>query len=296
MVSRMNDCQLLFDVGGTFLKAIVADSDRRLIEDAEYEVPMPSSGSRDEIIGALVTAVTRGAALAEERGMRIAGVAVDFPGPFDYNAGMSLMEHKFQSIRNVNLTGILKSHPALGSDAALAGEMMCGNARDFRNAALVTLGTGLGFACCIDSVLQLNPYGSPLISIFRMPYGGGILEDFVSKRGITRLYREMSGCVKNEITVAEIASAAFEGDDAARRAFAEAGGILGRVLAPILAENNIECLLCGGQISKSFELFGPALSENLKDVAQPRLIAPAKNITTAPFYGLLASLIQEPSR
>lgn len=76
----------------------------------------------------------------------------------------------------------------------------------------------------------------------------------------------------------------------------EAGGILGRVLAPILAENNIECLLCGGQISKSFELFGPALSENLKDVAQPRLIAPAKNITTAPFYGLLASLIQEPSR
>lgn len=59
MVSRMNDCQLLFDVGGTFLKAIVADSDRRLIEDAEYEVPMPSSGSRDEIIGALVTAVTR---------------------------------------------------------------------------------------------------------------------------------------------------------------------------------------------------------------------------------------------
>lgn len=306
MVSRMNDCQLLFDVGGTFLKAVIADSDRKLIEDAEYEVPMPSSGSRDEIIGALVTAVTRGAALAEERGMRIAGVAVDFPGPFDYNAGMSLMEHKFQSIRNVNLTDILKSHPALGSDvpvrflhdvnAALAGEMMCGNARDFRNAALVTLGTGLGFACCIDSVLQLNPYGSPLISIFRMPYGSGILEDFVSKRGITRLYREMSGCVKNDITVAEIASAAFEGDDAARRAFAEAGGILGRVLAPILAENNIECLLCGGQISKSFELFGPTLSENLKDVAQPRLIAPAKNITTAPFYGLLASLIQESSR
>ena len=121
MVSRMNDCQLLFDVGGTFLKAIVADSDRRLIEDAEYEVPMPSSGSRDEIIGALVTAVTRGAALAEERGMRIAGVAVDFPGPFDYNAGMSLMEHKFQSIRNVNLTGILKSHPALGSDVPEIG-------------------------------------------------------------------------------------------------------------------------------------------------------------------------------
>ena len=46
MVSRMNDCQLLFDVGGTFLKAVIADSDRKLIEDAEYEVLMPSSGSR----------------------------------------------------------------------------------------------------------------------------------------------------------------------------------------------------------------------------------------------------------
>ena len=47
----MNDCLLLFDVGGTFLKAVIADSDRRLIEDAEFSVPMPSSGSREEITG-----------------------------------------------------------------------------------------------------------------------------------------------------------------------------------------------------------------------------------------------------
>lgn len=301
MVSRMNECLLLFDVGGTFLKAVVADSDRRLVEDAEFSVPMPSSGSREEIIGALVTAVTRGAALAEERGMRIAGVAIDFPGPFDYNEGMSLMEHKFQAIRSVNLTEILKSHPALGKDipvrfrhdvnAALLGEMSCGNAKGFKNAAIVTLGTGLGFACCLDSVLQVNPYGSPLITIFRLPYGDGILEDYVSKRGITRLYQEMSGCQKNDITVAEIASAAFDGDEAARRTFAEVGRILGKTLAPIFVEKGIECLLCGGQISKSFELFAPALRENLKDVPQLKLIAPAKNIMTAPFYGLLESLV-----
>lgn len=297
----MNDCLLLFDVGGTFLKAIIADSDRRLIEDSEFSVPMPSSGSREEITGALVTAVTRGAALAAGRGMRIAGVAIDFPGPFDYNRGVSMMEHKFQAIRNINLTDILKSHPALGKNipvrflhdvnAALIGEMTHGTARDFKNVALVTLGTGLGFACCLDSELQVNQYGSPRISIFRLPYGNGILEDYVSKRGITRLYGEFAGGFEGDITVAEIATEAFRGNEVARKAFAEAGRILGKTLAPVFAENNIECMLLGGQISKSFELFAPSLRENLKDVSQLKLIAPAKNITTAPFYGLLESLI-----
>ncbi len=300
MVSRMNDCLLLFDVGGTFLKAVIADSDRRLIEDAEFSVPMPSSGSREEITGALVTAVTRGAALAAGRGMRIAGVAVCFPGPFDYNRGVSMMEHKFQAIRSVSLTGILRSHPALGADvpvkflhdvnAALVGEMARGRARGFRNAALVSLGTGLGYACCLDSVLQVNPYGSPLITIFRMPYGDGILEDYVSKRGITRLYREQSGCTDGEITVAEIASRAFGGEEAARGAFDRAGRILGGTLAPILTQYGIECLLCGGQISKSFELFAPALRECLRDVPDLKVIAQAENITNAPFYGLLSIL------
>lgn len=297
----MNNAYLLFDVGGTFLKGFVADSDCRLIEESEFSVPMPSSGSKEEIIGSLDTAVSKGASFASARGLRLAGVAMDFPGPFDYNAGVSLMEHKFQAIHSVNLTDAVKAHPALGENvpvrfmhdvnAALLGEMALGNAKGFKNVAIVTLGTGLGFACALDSELQENQYGSPAISIFRRPCREGILEDYVSKRGFTRLYREFSGMEDEDITVAEIARKAFEGDEAARKAFAEAGHILGKAIAPILAENGIECLLFGGQISKSFELFAPALKEELKNVASLKNVSQAKNITAAPFFGLLSTLI-----
>lgn len=300
MASKTNNAYLLFDVGGTFLKGFIAGSDCRLIEETEFSVPMPSSGTREEIIGSLETAVSRGALLASERGLQIAGVALDFPGPFDYNAGVSLMEHKFQAIHSLCLTDVIKAHEAIADgvpvrfmhdvNAALLGEKTLGNGQGYRNVAIVTLGTGLGFACSLNDELQENQYGSPAISIFRRPCGDGILEDFVSKRGFTRLYHEAAGIADSDITVAEIAKKAFGGDEAAKKAFADAGRILGRAIAPILAENGIECLLFGGQISKSFELFAPALREELKDVATLQHIGPARNITAAPFYGLLASI------
>lgn len=300
MVSRMNSSYLLMDVGGTFLKGFVADGEGRLIDGSQFSVPMHSEGSCDEILGSLVTAVTRGACFSAERGLSVAGVGVDFPGPFDYAKGMSYMTHKFQSIFGLDLIEVFSSHPAIlkgtpvrfmhDVNAALLGEMYCGNARGYRNAALVTLGTGLGFACCLDGNLQTNEFGSPRISIFRTPFREGILEDYVSKRGITRLYRENSGDSDSEITVKEIAEKAFSGDEHSKRAFEEAGRILGECIAPIIAENNIECLLFGGQISKSFGLFAPSLRETLKDLQCLRCIEPAKHLTEAPFYGLLSAL------
>ena len=42
MDSTPNNGKLLFDVGGTFLKAVIADGNGRFVPDTEYSVPMPS--------------------------------------------------------------------------------------------------------------------------------------------------------------------------------------------------------------------------------------------------------------
>lgn len=295
-----NSCTLLFDVGGTFLKALVADSAGNLIPESEFSVPMPSDGSRQEIVGALTTSVVRGADFAKQHGLRIAGLGIDFPGPFDYNAGIPRMDHKFQAVYGENLKALLQDMPEIGAEvpvmfmhdvnAALLGEMVYGKACGCANAALVTLGTGLGFACCLNGEIQTSELGSPRISIFKRPYMDGILEDYVSKRGFTRLYKQYSAEEADGITVAEIAAKAFAGDEAARKAFAEAGRILGEAIAPVLSENSIERLLLGGQISKSFELFAPTLREALKGVASLSVVDQAEHLTGAPFYGLMAAV------
>ena len=300
MDSTANNCRLLFDVGGTFLKAVVADAAGELIPASEFSCPMPSDGTREEIVGALTASVARGAAFASAHGFVLSGIGVAFPGPFDFSRGIPLMEHKFRSVYGCSLAEVLHGLPETGPDmpirfmhdvnAALLGEMMYGNARTFGNTALVTLGTGLGFACCLDREVQYSPMGSPRISLFKRPCRDGILEDWVSKRGFLRIHAGLTGQSDPNLTVADLARMAFAGDSAARETFAEAGRILADAIGGVLSELRIECLLLGGQISRSSALLEPALVEGLRDVAGLRRVAPAAHIGEAAFYGLLAGL------
>ena len=275
MGSTRNSCRLLLDVGGTFLKSAVADAAGQLLSGSEFSCPIRSEGSREEIEGSLAAAVARGAAFAAERGMELAGIGIAIPGPFDYAAGVSRMTHKFRSICGVDLRGVLHAMPGVPADAeirfmqdvnaALAGEIARGNAAGYGASALVSLGTGLGFALSRDGRVLCNPAGGPKVVIFNLPYRDGILEDYASKRGFLRIYGELAG-----------------------QTFATVGGILAAALRDLLVEHGVECLLLGGQISRSFAHMEAALRDGLRDVAGLTRIAPAEHIGEAAFYGLLA--------
>lgn len=300
MDSTANSCRLLLDIGGTFTKSVVADSGGELLPGSEYSHPMPSDGTRDEICDSLRATVARGAAFAVRHGLQMAGIGVAVPGPFDYAHGIPRMTHKFQAVNGVSLADMLRELPGVGPgmplafvhdvNAVLLGELARGNARGFRNAAVVTLGTGLGFACALDGEVQYSPLGSPRISIYNRPCRDGILEDWVSKRGFLRTYAELTGRADLALTVADLGRMAGEGDAAARETFAAVGGILAGSLADLLAELRIGCLLFGGQISRSFALLEPALREGLRGVTCLERIAPVAHIGHAAFYGVLAGM------
>ena len=226
MGSTRNSCRLLLDVGGTFLKSAVADAAGQLLSGSEFSCPIRSEGSREEIEGSLAAAVARGAAFAAERGMELAGIGIAIPGPFDYAAGVSRMTHKFRSICGVDLRGVLHAMPGVPADAeirfmqdvnaALAGEIARGNAAGYGASALVSLGTGLGFALSRDGRVLCNPAGGPKVVIFNLPYRDGILEDYASKRGFLRIYGELAGHTDPALTVADLGRMAGEGDARAR--------------------------------------------------------------------------------
>ena len=157
--------KLLLDVGGTFIKC----SDGRTI-------PIDSDGTREEIASSLR------AALGEAD-----SAAIAIPGPFNYNDGTFLMKHKFVDAygeRFANLVGRPSGNFKFIHDVncMLLGEVVSGAGKGYKRAALIALGTGLGFSMYVDGKVLTNETGSPLVSIWKLPYRDGILEDYVSKR------------------------------------------------------------------------------------------------------------------
>ncbi len=273
MDTRATRHKLLLDVGGTFIKC----SDGR-------SIPVDSNGTREEIRASFKEAVGD-LALVDK-------VAIAIPGPFNYDEGTFLMKHKYAAVYGEKFSDLVDAPAGVefrfihDVNCMLLGEVSAGAGFGYVNISLVALGTGLGFAESINGEIQKNQAGSPAVSIFNLPYKEERLEDFISKRGITRLYRDISGENTDGLSVKEIADRAHGGDANAVRAFLEAGHILGKVLAPILERDNIDCLLFGGQISRSFDLMQPALEEELAGVGCLRNISIISDFDNATFNGL----------
>ena len=295
----MRKSYVIIDVGGSFLKSAVLDEDGFVHVPSYFTVKSHAeSDMKEQIIQAFEESIAHGLTFIGDNELETGGIGIAIPGPFNYRDGISLMTHKFQSLYNLNLKDMIAEatgiHPDLpvtfvhDVNAVLMGELWTGNAKDYANAAVACIGTGLGFAHLQNRIVQCNEYGSPLISIFKTPCRQSILEDYVSKRGILKIYGEMAGNeIANTMKVIDIAKLADEGDGSALATFREAGSILSEVLADILTEKNIECLLFAGQISRSFHHFETAIREGLKDVGSLKRIGPVSNIDYAAFYGVL---------
>ena len=241
----------LLDVGGTFVKC----ADGR-------QVPIPSDGSREAIAAALADAVGPAEALK--------GVGIAIPGPFDYAHGIFLMEHKFSAAYGCSFRELarlpehveLKCHHDV--NAMLRGAIhMLGLEKG--NTALVTLGTGLGFAYAVDGRVRYNDMGSPARSLWNIPLaGGGILEDEISARGIRAAYVRLTG--NDRLSVHAIARRAYGGEESALRVFSDLGDRLGEALEGPAGELDTDTLLMGGQIAKSLSLMIRPLQNRLEGI------------------------------
>ncbi len=304
------------DAGGTYFKSgLLARTG--VLAGTFVQHPVNSQGGREEILETYASVLSANLDAARRRRLRVAGIGVSTPGPFDYRAGCSLMRHKFQAIRGLPLPPELRRRLALTPDlpiaflydchAFLLGEHAAGAARGFRNAAGVTLGTGLGMSALADGrILHDGRYGPhPEYVIYNRPYGDAILEERVSSRGILRRYAELAGggtengsgegvagVIEGGVSggvrggVKELADRALAGDRLCLQVFAETAEVLAGQLAPILRRLRAECLLLGGQISKSFDLLGPPLKGRLEQAGMGGVdVRPAENIDHASLIG-----------
>jgi len=257
---------LAFDVGGSHVAAAVC-SGREFRLGPLASALHPSLQTSEAFVDLLYD--LGGKARAGQDG--IVGLMLAVPGPFDLVAGVSLMRHKLPYLYGFDLRGALagrfECRPAQvrflnDADAYLLGEIGAGAARSFRRAVGLTLGTGIGSAFAVDGRLLTEGSGVPNGGeIWNLPYEGGIVEDFVSSRAIVGSYERLTGRKREVVDLATAAAA----DSAAEEAFNEFGKHLGEVIRTQLAGFHADVIVLGGGISRSANLFLPAVRAQLGD-------------------------------
>lgn len=279
---------LVLDIGGTFIKSSVAEkSTGELIAGTGYEVPTCADGTSDGFFNALRKTVDH----ARNSHSDLRGVSVCIPGPFDYTNGISLMEHKFSSIHGKSLTPFFMSMglPVVylhDSTAFLLGELRYGAALGYSSPLGIMLGTGFGFALASGGRICVSEDQRPSVRMWSKPYGDGIVEDYVSRRAIRALYKRRSGC-DDDPDVKEIGTLADDGDIVAQSVFAEIGVHIGRIISTCIPVEAYDCLVLGGQISRSHHFIIPGI---LEAISCP--VFPARHISDAALRGAVGYFLQ----
>jgi glucokinase len=256
---------LVYDVGGSHVSAAVClDRDLRL--GPVVAAPHPIEQTSSAFVQLLYSLGMEACAVSGS----VSGAELAVPGPFDFSAGVSLMQHKLRCLYGIDLRrelarafGWQPSQVRFLHDAAafLLGEMGAGAARGVQRAAGITLGTGIGSALANGGhVVTEGPGVPPGGEIWNLPYEGGIVEDFISTRAIKREFKHRTGI---ETDVASIAAAAGNDPNAAA-AFTVFGSHLGLALRMTLANFAPEVVVIGGGIARSAHLFLPAALRELE--------------------------------
>jgi glucokinase len=262
---------IALDVGGTTVDAACVSADCALIGDVQGS-SSPAAGTKDEIVDGLARVIAAAGGRAEDAGVIACGVAM--PAPFDYAAGVSHMTHKFQAINGVPLGDLLMAKTGLPvyflNDADAFGlGVSWRQLPDAKRFFALTIGTGLGSGFIEDgAIVQTDDRVPPGGEVWNEPFGDGIVEDYVSARGVVALYGAAQGAAKS---AKEISALALKGDPRAIEAYRAMGAALGHGLAPVLTRFAPEALVIGGKVGQSLDLFRPAMLQALAEAALPHL-------------------------
>lgn len=269
------------DFGHDRILAAVSDLSRTILAETVRDLDVDNNAK-----GALDLGAELVEDLLEEVGLDradVIGVGIALSGPIDHQRGAvhdtsilpgwAGLEVAAEMSRRLGLPVHLDNDANLG---ALA-EVTLGAGREARNALYVMISSGIGAGLIIDG----RPYrgrrgmageiGHVLVDdtgpICRCG-NRGCLETYVSGPALAELLRSTRG---GDLTVSEIVRLAHQGDAGCSRAIADAGRVLGRVVAAICNVFNPEMVVVGGDLGEA----GDLLLDPMREAVDRYAIAPA---------------------
>ena len=266
---------LAMDIGGSHVTAALVDLERReVLASSQAQYPVDPDASADDLLAAWSGAALQAA--SAQPGL-IRHIGIGMPGPFEYEAGVSCLTHKFEALYDRNVgeelqarwtSSRLEGVPLyFANDAAVwaLGEWWGGAGRGMGRIIGVTLGTGLGSGFISGGrILSAGDEVPPGGEVWNLPYQDGIAEDYAAGQAISRGYPDHAGLV---LTAREVAARAARGDERAMSVYAELGAHLARILLPWVDHFQPEGLVVGGNIAHAWPLFDAPLKAGLPGLA-----------------------------
>ncbi|WP_300904908.1 ROK family protein [uncultured Alistipes sp.] len=261
------------DIGGSHVSSTVVDLLTGELMSSPLSTPVDCTAPATEILDAWARNIRQTVATSA---LPVGQVGMAFPGPFDYERGISLIDgvQKFDRIWGLDVAASLRDRLTgcgcgplrlrfVNDAAAFAlGECLGGATRDAERVVALTLGTGVGSGFVADRRLVERGDTVPAHGwVYHLPFEDGIADDAFSTRWFRRRWHYLTG--ETIDGARDAARRAEEGDTTARRLFEEYGTRLGAFAAPLVERFGGRTLLLGGNIARAWELFGPALEERL---------------------------------
>ena len=187
------DYVVALDVGGTSIKSGIVSNRGELVGDIR-RTPIDSQGAADTILETFASIVQ--SHLLEQDGQSVLGVGVGFPGPFEYETGVSRIQGvaKYETIYNVNVGDSIRQRLAMpelpirfrnDAEAAIVGEGVFGAGKPFSRVIGVTLGTGCGSAFLVNGRSVTTGAGVPPNGwLYPIPFQGQQADAVFSIRGL----------------------------------------------------------------------------------------------------------------
>ena len=272
---------LTLDVGGTKIKGGVLNESGTLYKNEIMEFDALSRETKNIILNNIIHILESLALSIEDDNCTIKGIGLAFPGPFDYLKGISLITgiDKYESIYKVNIkneiirlarkSNILRKYIEIDYkvlflhdiQAFAIGEGHYGNASKYKRVMYVCIGTGAGSAFTIDNRIVTSQLENVPENgwIYKSKLKKSIIDDYISVRGLRDLCVEYFGC---DIDGKTLNIMAGENNEKALAVFDQFGKNLIQALDGFLCSFKPECIILGGQISKSYGYFGKYLSMN----------------------------------
>jgi glucokinase len=261
------------DVGGTTVRSAIVSAAGDVAQVDERH--SPSQAPANDILDALASIISDQTDSAPP-GYAVEAVGIAMPAPFNYERGVSLMEHKFAALRGMAVGELLVARLGLplafvnDADGFALGAWW-GEHRKVHRFLGVTIGTGVGSGFLVNGVPAHGLDGAPDGGeVWNLPFQDGTVEDVVSAGAVVRAYHDLGGS-RTLDEAAGIAGRAQHGDQTALAAFARLGKDLGSSLAEVTLAFRPERVVVGGAVARSFPLFGPQ-AEGAYSVAASRAI------------------------
>jgi glucokinase len=272
------------DLGGTKIRsALISPDGKLLVVDNRLTLADEGPGRVIDRLFESIAAVLKKGKISPRS---LAGIGIAVAGVLDSRDGVLTSSPNLPRWKNVPLKKIFFERLALDTflvndaNAAALGEHRFGAARGTSNMVYLTVSTGIGGGIIIDNNLYEGSTGSAgEIGHMTIDVNGprckcgnyGCLEVLASGTAIAReaiaglnngaesVIKEMVKGNVTDITAADVARAAKQGDGFACKIIADAYFYLGTGLANILNIFNPQAIVIGGGVSKMGELLiGPA--------------------------------------